>query len=59
MLAAGDGEDDAEAQSGWRRAREGERGGRLGLEISRLPQGSRKQLICFYLIQTKSLHEYL
>jgi hypothetical protein len=29
------------------------------LEISRLSQGSRKQLICFWLIKTKSLHEYL
>jgi hypothetical protein len=29
------------------------------MEISRLPQGSRKQLICFCLIKTKSLHEYL
>jgi hypothetical protein len=58
MLAAGDGEDGAGAPSGWRRARKEERGGRLGLEISRLPQG-RKQLICFWLIKTKSLHEYL
>jgi hypothetical protein len=59
MLAAGDGEDGAGAPSGWRRARKEERGGQLGLEISRLPLGSRKQLIFFCLIKTKSLHEYL
>jgi hypothetical protein len=59
MLAAGDGEDGEGAVGLAARARGRERGGRLGLEISRLPQGSRKQLICFCLIKTKSLHEYL
>jgi hypothetical protein len=59
MLAADGGEDGAGVPWGWRRARARERGGRLGLEISRFPQGSRKQLICFCLIKTKSLHEYL
>jgi hypothetical protein len=40
MLAAGDGEDGVEAQSGWRRAREGERGG--AARVGDLPAPSGK-----------------